>query len=145
MNQKPIWTVVGMWEGDRQTWVEYGRGNNHDEAITDAVSALEDVGADLDDLSIIAAFPGQHIDAMENIGPVSATEFEGVSDEKRSSSPRAKREEPKTCDLCGIQYIGTEQMHKFDCPSQSKHAQAAKCDCEECQDCRRILDGRNDR
>lgn len=28
-----------------------------------------------------------------------------------------KREKPKACQLCGMTYIGTPQMHKFDCPA----------------------------
>lgn len=34
----------------------------------------------------------------------------------RERSAPIQREKPKTCPDCGMQYIGTPQMHSFDCP-----------------------------
>lgn len=93
--QKPEpkeYTVVGRWADPPQVWVEYGKGENVDEAIKDALSTLEDDQLD-DRLTILAVIPGRHKDALDAIGPVTASAvLEQVCDECRSNGPRA------TCD-----------------------------------------------
>lgn len=42
----------------------------------------------------------------------------------KARAPTVRREKPKECGLCGMSYIGTPGMHKFDCPAQSADAQA---------------------
>jgi hypothetical protein len=46
-----------------------------------------------------------------------------IGTDKPPLAPSIERETPKTCPLCGIKYIGTPGMHKFDCPAQSEDAQ----------------------
>lgn len=84
------WTIVGMWDDSRETWIEYGKGETADEATMDALGELNDGEVDLEDLSIVAVFPGRLSDGLNGIGPVSATEFRGVDDDQRSYGPHRK-------------------------------------------------------
>lgn len=72
------YTVVGVWEDSWTSWVEYGKGNNIDEAIKDALSVLAKPdtillidATEVEHLTIVAVFPGRHGDILQD--PVSAS------------------------------------------------------------------------
>lgn len=83
------WTVVGFYEDDRTTWIEYGTGETPDAAVFDALSELRATEVNLENLTILAVFPGRlEESAFQGMGPVTASEWDGVDDEKRSNGPR---------------------------------------------------------